>query len=447
MNAPSHPRPHPPKTPKKAALASWIGSALEYYDFFIYGTAAALEFIKVFFPSSSHAARTLMALGNFGVGYVARPLGAFLLGHVGDKYGRKRVLVFTLLLMGASTFLVGCLPTYKQIGVWAPALLVVLRLMQGLSASGEQAGGNSMTLEHAPEHRRAFFTSFTMGGTQFGQVLATTAFLPIATLPNDQLMSWGWRVPFWLSGLVVIAGLIIRRKVDETPAFQEEAAERATAKMPLAVLFRDHLGDVLRVVLGALASTVSTIFSVYALSFAVNTAGFSKTPMLWVSILANLSALAALPLWALLADRIGRKPVFIFGSLGSAALMFAYLSAIGNHNLPMVFVMGVAMSGIVYSAQNGIFPAFFGEMVPPRVRLSGTAIGTQIGFALGGFAPTFASAIAGPGPGGWLPVAVLTLGASLLAAIAAMTARETHKIPLHELDEVQQPKATVAATA
>ncbi|HXT03661.1 MAG TPA: MFS transporter, partial [Casimicrobiaceae bacterium] len=253
------------KTPKKAALASWIGSALEYYDFFIYGTGAALVFNKVFFASSDPATGTLLALATFGVGYVARPIGAFFMGHIGDRFGRKKVLVFTLILMGASTFLVGCLPTYNQVGVWAPILLVFLRLCQGFSASGEQAGANSMTLEHAPADRRAFFTSFTLSGTQAGLIIATAVFLPISMLPEDQLLAWGWRVPFWLSVVVVGIGYWIRRTLEETPAFKEEQLLHDVPKMPLAVLFRDYLPDIVRVILCALVSAVSTIFGVYAL--------------------------------------------------------------------------------------------------------------------------------------------------------------------------------------
>jgi MFS family permease len=177
--------------PRKAATAAFVGSALEYYDFFIYGTAAALVFGRVFFPDSNPAAGTLLALATFGVGYLARPVGALVLGHMGDKFGRKNVLVLTVLLMGVSTFLVGCLPSYAAIGVTAPILLVVLRLAQGFSAGGEQAGANSMSLEHAPDHRRAFFTSFTLSGTQGGQILATAIFIPIALLPDEQLLTWG----------------------------------------------------------------------------------------------------------------------------------------------------------------------------------------------------------------------------------------------------------------
>ena len=432
------------KTPRKAAIASWIGSVLEYYDFFIYGTAAALVFGKVFFPSANPTTGTLLSMATYGVAYVARPIGAVFMGHLGDRYGRKRVLVLTVTVMGIATFLVGCLPTYADIGLWAPALLVALRLLQGLAASGEQAGGNSLTLEHAPEWRRAFHTSFTLSGTQAGLVIATAIWLPISSMPDHALLTWGWRIPFFLSAVVTIAGLVIRRKLDESPWFQKKTAEEGVDKVPLAELLRDHRGALIRVTFGALASTVSTIFAVYALAFAVKTHGLDKTTMLWVAIVTNLAALAAIPAWATLADRVGRKPVFLFGALGSGALMFAYLGAIASGQYGWIFLAAVLMSGVVYSAQNGVWPALFSEMFPTRVRLSGMAIGTQIGFALGGFAPTVASAIEGHGPGGWVPVAALTLGASVLAAIAIATARETYAMTLEDIDrgagEVRPPQ-------
>ncbi|WP_158894665.1 MFS transporter [Amycolatopsis anabasis] len=438
---------HPAGKPRQAAIAAWIGSALEYYDFFIYGTAAALVFNKVFFPASDPATGTLMAVATFGVGYVARPLGAVVLGHIGDRYGRKRVLVFTLLLMGAATFAVGCLPSYHQSGVLAPVLLVVLRLLQGLSAAGEQAGANSMTLEHAPAHRRAYYTSFTLSGTQAGQILATAVFLPVSALPEGTLLSWGWRVPFWASFLVVVIGFVIRRRLDETPVFERQVAARGTARLPVAVLFRDHWRDVVRVVLASTIASVSTIFSVYALSYAVNTVELDRSAMLWVGVLANAAALIALPLCAALADRVGRKPVFIAGSAGCAALMFAYLGAISAGSYPMVFGVGIVLFGIVYSAANGIWPAFYGEMFTAEVRLSGMAIGTQIGFAIAGFAPTIAAAIGGTGAGGWIGVAVFTAVLCAVNIAAVASGRETHRVPTERLgmraaDTGSQPAPT-----
>jgi MFS family permease len=431
--APDLHEPRGTRTPKKAAIASWIGSALEYYDFFIYGTAAALVFGKIFFPSDNPATGILLALATFGVGYVARPVGAFVLGHVGDKFGRKKVLIFTLIFMGASTFLVGCLPPYGEIGVLAPILLVILRLAQGFSASGEQAGANSLTLEHAPPRRRAYYTSFTLSGTQAGLILATAVFLPISRLPEDQLLSWGWRIPFWLSVVVVAVGYIIRRTLDETPAFKEEQQGQNVPKAPLTVLFQYYTPELLRVVLAALVSIVSTIFGVYALSYAVNTVKIDRTTMLWVAILTNIVALVAIPLWAMLADRVGRRPVFIFGALASGVLMFAYLWAISQANIPLVFAVAILMSGVVYSASNGVWPCLYGEMFDTRVRLSGMAIGTQIGFALAGFAPAIASAVQGTGPNSWVSVALLTFVVCVIASIAAWTARETHTVPMHDL--------------
>ena len=425
--------PHAVRAPKKAAIASWIGSAVEYYDFFIYGTAAALVFGKIFFPSIDPQLATIAAFATFGVAYIARPFGAFVLGHVGDKFGRKKVLTFTLLLMGVSTFLVGALPTYGQIGVASPIMLVILRLLQGISASGEQAGANSMTLEHAPANRRAFFTSFTLSGTQAGLILATLVFIPISALPEDQLLAWGWRVPFFLSAIVVAVGFWVRRTLPETPVFAEEEKKHVTPKLPVVELFTRHGVDVVRVIFAALVSVVSTIFSVFTLSYAVNTIHIPRTTMLTVLVLANVLALVAIPLWATLSDRIGRRPVFVIGALGSAALIWPYMWALSTSNIPLIFVFGLLLSGVVYSAANGVWPALYGEMFDTRVRLSGMAIGTQIGFALGGFAPTISAALMGPGANGWVPVAAFTTGAALVSALSAWSARETYNVPMEQL--------------
>ncbi|CAN5332793.1 MFS transporter [soil metagenome] len=421
------------RSPKKAALASWIGSAVEYYDFFIYGTAAALVFGKIFFPSIDPKLANIAAFATFGVAYITRPIGAFVLGHIGDKFGRKKVLTFTLLLMGVSTFAVGLLPTYNQIGVAAPILLVICRLLQGISAAGEQAGANSMTLEHAPADRRAFFTSFTLSGTQAGLILATLVFLPISALPEDQLLAWGWRIPFFLSAIVVAVGFWVRRTLPETPAFEQEEKTHAKAKLPVVELFSRHSPAVLRVVFAALVSVVSTIFSVFTLSYAVNTVGIPRATMLTVLVLANVIALAAIPLWATLADRVGRRPVFIFGALGSAALIWPYMWALSTGDITLIFTFGLLLSGVVYSAANGVWPAMYGEMFDTRVRLSGMAIGTQIGFALGGFAPSISAALLGTGPNGWMPVAAFTTVTAVIASVSAWTARETFDVPMELL--------------
>ncbi|MEB0164619.1 MFS transporter, partial [Glaciimonas sp. CA11.2] len=313
---------------------------------------------------------------------------------------------------------------------------VVLRMLQGLSAAGEQAGANSMTLEHAPAHRRAFFTSFTLSGTQAGLILATLIFLPISALPEDQLLSWGWRIPFFLSAIVVAVGMWVRRTLPETPAFNEEEKSHTQAKLPVAVLLRDHKANLIRVIFAALISVVSTIFSVFTLSYAVNTVHIPRATMLTVLVLANVLALAAIPAFAMLSDRIGRKPVFLFGALGSALLIWPYMWALSHANIPLIFVIGLLLSGVVYSAANGVWPSLYGEMFNTRVRLSGMAIGTQIGFALGGFAPTISAAILRPGVDGWIPVAVFVTITSVISAISVATSRETFRTPMSELGKV-----------
>ncbi|MFC3574085.1 MFS transporter [Streptomyces yaanensis] len=447
MSVPATSPDAPPGQPKKAATAAWIGSALEYYDFFIYGSAAALIFPKVFFDASDPATATLLSLATFGVAYAARPVGALFLGHFGDRLGRKKIMVFTLILMGLSTFLIGCLPTRAQVGGLAPVLLVLCRILQGISAAGEQASASSMSLEHAPAHRRGFFTSFTLSGTQGGQLIATLVFIAIAELPEDQLLSWGWRVPFWLSIAVAVVGHLIRRRLEETPAFARQAATDGVARLPLAVLLREHWADVLRVIAGALVASISTIFTVWALAYATSdSVGMSRSSMLWVGALANLVALGAIPLWATLSDRIGRRPVYLIGAAGSAVTMFLYLWAISTGSYPLTLLLGIVTFGVVYSAANGVWPSFYGEMFSTRVRLSGMAIGTQIGFAVAGFAVTFAAEIAGPNGDDWSSVALFAAALCLPPVVAALSARETHKVPTEQLGERPAPEAASQET-
>jgi MFS family permease len=416
-----------------AARSAWIGSALEYYDFFLYGTAAALVFGKVFFPDDDPAVGTLISLATFGVGYAARPLGAIVLGHVGDRHGRRRVLLLTVVAMGTATFLIGCLPTYAAIGIAAPILLVLLRLLQGFFAGGEQASANSATLEHAPERQRAYFSSFTLMGTQGGQAIATAVFIPIAALPEQSLLTWGWRVPFWISAIVAIVAVLIRRSLQETPVFVREVERDDVARMPVAELFRHHWRAVLRVVLAALIATPSTIFTVWALSYAVNTLGLAETPMLWVSVLANLVAMVTIPLWGRLSDRVGRKRQFIAGATGCAVMTFAYLWSISTGGYALIFIVGVLFFGVVYTSTSAVWPAFYGEMFPARVRLSGTALGTQIGFAIAGFVPSIIGWAVGTGPDAWMGAALITALLCLVSIVAVWTARETYRVPTAEL--------------
>jgi MFS family permease len=418
-----------------------MGSAVEYYDFFVFGTAAALIFPKVFFPSGDDAALVL-SFATFGVAYVARPVGAFVLGHFGDRLGRRNVLMFTLVLMGVSTFAIGCLPTFATAGWLAPGLLVLCRLLQGFSAAGEQAGASSLTLEHSPDNRRAFFTSWTLTGTQGGLILAQLVMLPFVSLPDDAEMSWGWRVPFWLSAIVVVVAYFIRRRLHETPEFDEAKATGAIARMPLKPLLQNHWRDVIRVVLCAFIAAVSTVFGTLAIAYGKKV-GLDAGITLWLVVVANVVALFTQPLFGMLADRIGRKPVFIYGALSSAALMPFYMLSMSNDNTLLTFALAVATFSFGYAAANAVWPSFYGEMFSTQVRFSGMAIGTQIGFLLAGFAPTIVTALGGVREGGWVVISIFTAIVCLIAALSAMTAKETKSVPTELLGMPDSPKTLV----
>jgi MFS family permease len=430
--------PHLPRTPRTAAISSWVGSALEYYDFFIYGTAAALVFPKIFFPAGDPAAATIASLATFGVAYVARPVGSFIFGHLGDTIGRKKVLVITLFGMGTATFLIGLMPTYDQIGFAAPILLLILRLCQGLAVSGEQSSASSTSLEHAPANRRAFFTSFTLAGTQGGNILASAAFLPIAALPEPALLSWGWRIPFLLSAVVMLVGWLIRRNLGESPAFEEEQEHHDVPKAPLKALFRTYTPDVFKVLFAALASVNSTLFGQFALAYGVNTMGMSRSTFLWLAIVVNAIALFAIPAAGYLADRFGRKPVYVIGMIGVAVTLWPFLWAVSQRNVALVFVFGILMVSICYSGYAGSAFALWNEQFDTKVRMSGVAVGTQFGFALGGFAPAIAAALAGPKLTDWVPVAVFGSVTAVIALVSVLTMRETYRTPLYDLGKPQR---------
>jgi len=428
---------------RKATLSGWIGSALEYYDFFIYATASALVFPQLFFPQTDPRIGIIASLATYGVGYVARPLGALVLGHFGDTWGRKRILVWCMLLMGASTIAVGFLPTYERIGVLAPALLVLLRLIQGFAVAGEISGASSMILEHAPPGRRGFLASFALQGVQAGQILAAAVFLPLAHLmPDDAFMRWGWRVPFWLSLGVLLAAWVIRSEVDETPIFtQQHTAAKAT--VPILEAFRHHWQDMLRVTGMALMNVIPVVATIFGAAYAVQPAygiGFDKSVYLWIPVLGNLVACICIPFVGALSDRIGRRPPIIVGALCSGVLAFAYLYAISIHSVALAVAMSILMWGIVYQGYNAVFPAFYPELFPARARVTGMAISQNTGTMLAAFAPALFTTIAPPGAAHiWWSVGAAAFGVTVLAAMAAFSARETFRVRTEDLGEPDAP--------
>ena len=435
------------KTPRKAAASGWIGSALEYYDFFIYAQAAALVFPDIFFEEGHPQMAIVSSLALFGVGYVARPLGAFVLGHWGDTHGRKNVLVLCMILMGASTFLVGVLPTYNSIGIWAPFLLVILRLIQGFAVGGEISGASAMIVEHAPFGRRGYYASFTLQGVQAGQIIAAAVILPLAALLSDRAFeSWGWRIPFLLSAVVVVAGYVIRRRVDETPAFLEEETHGEVPKAPIVQAVRDSGPDMLRVICMALMNAIPTATTVFGATYATNDAygiGMSRAAYLWISIVGNGVAILLIPFVGRLSDRIGRRPPIIVGALASGALSYVYLWFVSQDNLPGAFISAMLMWGVVYQGYNAVFPSFYQELFPTRTRVTGFAVSQNIGTAITAFLPSIYALVAGPGSNVPLIVGTFTFGCAVIAAVAAWSARETYRIHLNDLgvkDAVPVPR-------
>ncbi|GAA2145624.1 MFS transporter [Arthrobacter humicola] len=420
------------KRAKKAALAAFLGGALEYYDFFIYATAASLIFSKIFFPPGDPTAALLASFATFGVAYVARPFGAVLFGHLGDKIGRKSTLVLTLVMMGAATFLIGMLPDFSTAGYWAPALLVLLRLMQGLSAGAETAGASALTMEEAPTGRRGFFASFAMSGISFGIVLASLAFLPVAAMSEADRLAWGWRIPFWLSIFVLIVAFLVRRTLEEPEVFEEKHDHGELVKLPFAKMFKTHPAQFFQVALMSFQVVTNTFMQSFGLAYAVSV-GVSASTMLTVSILGNVIAIVTQPLAARLSDRFGRRIVFITGVIGSGLMIFVYFSVISTGNIPMIFVASTLITAGTYAASNAVYPAWFSELFNVKVRYSGMAIGLQIGILCAGFTPLLGTALVGGDKANWGPAAWIVAASSLLAVAGAAWARETSKTPLREL--------------
>lgn len=429
---------HGSQQTKKATASGWVGSALEYYDFFIYAQAAALIFPQIFFPNTDPKVAIVASLATYGVGYVARPIGAFFLGHWGDTRGRKNVLLLCMFLMGFATMAVGLLPTYSQVGLWAPAMLVVLRLIQGFAVAGEISGASSMILEHAPFGRRGYYASFTLQGVQAGQIFAAAIFLPLAYfMPDEAFNSWGWRIPFLLSAVVLIAGYIIRREVNETPAFETEEARAAIPKSPVVEAFKHSWRNMGLVMCMALMNVIPVVATIFGAAYAVQPAygvGFAKSVYLWIPVVGNIVAVCVIPFVGNISDKIGRRPMIIGGALSSGFLSFFYLYAISIHNVPLAFGMSILMWGMFYQGYNAVFPSFYPELFQTRYRVSAMAISQNVGTLITALLPALFAAMAPPGSTN-IPMVVgsLAMGVCCIAALAAFCAKETYRIPMSEL--------------
>lgn len=416
-----------PPSMRKVAAASAIGTTIEWYDFLIYATAASLVLNKLFFPTHDPLIGKLLAIGTIGVGFFARPLGAIVLSHFGDRLGRKSMLIFTLVAMGVATMVIGLLPTYEQIGIAAPILLVVCRLVQGVAVGGEWGGAVLMAIEHSPPNRRGFYGSIVQIGFPLGMALGTVSFFALAGLSDEQFMSWGWRLPFLASAALVVVGLFIRLHIEETPDFQRNVQEGRIARFPVFETIRRHPKDLL-LGLGARITEISWIYvlTIFGLSYAVTNLGLPRTLVLGAIALGAVVELITIPLFGALSDRWGRRPIYMLGCVAAIALAFPVFWAIETRNPTIVilgFVVGMSVGhGIMY----GVQASFLSEMFPSNLRYSGSSLGYQLAAPLGGgIVPVVAAAIVGMTSGATWPVSLLMIGIALITMLAIYFARET----------------------
>nr|WP_180862905.1 MFS transporter [Cupriavidus pauculus] len=384
-----------------AGLASMMGTTIEWYDFFLYGTAAALIFNKIFFPSFDPLTGTLAAFATYSVGFFARPLGGVVFGHFGDRVGRKAMLLITLFMMGIPTILIGLIPSYESIGYWAAVGLVLLRFLQGVAVGGEWGGAVLMAVEHAPEGKKGFFGSLPQAGVAPGLILSSLAMGMVATLPEQDMLTWGWRVPFLASVVLLAVGWFIRAKVQESPDFEQMRKSGEKVDMPALVVLRQYPRQVLTVIGGRLAE-VTWFYTVvtFALAYATGTLGIPKTVMLDATVWGAAAALFTMPLCGFLADRFSFKWVFMAGTVGIlvfAPQFFALLQTLDPKNVTIAIAVAV---GVVYACLYGPEGSLFSAQFPPEVRYSGISIGVQVSGAIGGgLAPIVATSLLNYGGG------------------------------------------------
>jgi MHS family shikimate/dehydroshikimate transporter-like MFS transporter len=419
-----------PDTPtislRRIVWSSVIGTAVEWYDFLIYGAATALVFNKIFFAAGNPALATIAAFGTYAVGFLARPLGAAIFGHYGDRVGRKAMLAVTIIVMGLGTFLIGLLPTYQQIGIAAPVLLIGLRFLQGIGLGGEWGGAVLMVVENCPTHRRGLLGSSVQIGNPIGNLAAIGMFALVARLPEDDFLSWGWRIPFLISILLVGVGLYIRLRMEETAAFLQVKAKNEVARLPLVEIFKHHRRPFFTAV-GLKISEIAyaSIGGVFVMSYATANLGLSRALVLNGAFLASLTALFAIPVFGWLSDRFGRKPMFYASCLFSALFAFPLFWLLDTRDPTLVVITIIVIGTFGQMVMFSIGAPWYSELFTARLRYSGASLGFQVGAALsGGLTPLIAASLMVWAGGKTWPVSVFLIFCTMITTIATYSAPE-----------------------
>lgn len=424
-----------PKAVKRVAFASLVGTFIEFYDYFIYGAAAALVFPKLFFSNLSPTVATVVSFATLGVAFITRPLGAVLFGHFGDTIGRKVMLLASLLIMGLSTVAIGLLPTYEAIGITAPILLVVLRLVQGLAVGGEWGGATTMIIEYAPPEKRGFYGTFVQLGNAFGVLFSTGAFALASMLPEDAFFSWGWRVPFVASLLLLSIGIFIRLRIEEPPAFVKMKAERKEKSLPLKEVLQRFPRQVLLAAGLRMSETVMGYMAItYILQYTTKELGMPRDKMLLGVMLSAAVGIVSFPLWGMLSDRVGRKAVFVLGSLVACAFAFPLFWLLDSKNVVAIYIaFCMCYSGLV-GAMYGIEPAYLSEMFPTDIRYTGVSLGSQLTGVVGGMTPAIATVLLAWADGRTWPISVFIIICSLITLWCTLQVGETKHRDLNQKD-------------
>ncbi|CAK6477571.1 general substrate transporter [Peribacillus simplex] len=417
---------------RRILIASLVGSSIEWFDYFLYGTVAALVFNQLFFVNEDPTIGLLLSYASFALAFFIRPFGGVIFSHIGDRIGRKKTLVITLSLMGVATFGMGLLPTYQAVGIWAPILLITLRLVQGLGIGGEWGGALLLAVEYAPAEKRGLFGAIPQMGVTIGMLLGTVALSIMTLLPENAFMTWGWRIPFIFSALLVFFGLWIRKGIDETPSFKKVKESGEVPKLPIVETLKNYWREVLIAVGAKVVETAPFyIFSTFVVSYATANLGFSRTATLTAVMIATIITTILIPIMGNLSDKIGRKKLFIGGTIGMALFAFPYFWLLQQKSVLLLIVATVIGLGVIWAPITAVLGTMFSEIFDARIRYTGITLGYQIGAALaGGTAPLVATALLDKFNNSYVPVAIYIIFASVLslAAIWAVKDRSNQKL-------------------
>lgn len=425
---------------RRVWIASLVGSSIEWFDYFLYGTVAALVFNQAFFAADDPTVGLMLAYASFALAFFIRPLGGVIFGYVGDRIGRKKTLVITLTIMGVATVLMGLLPTYQAIGVAAPIILITLRLVQGLGIGGEWGGAVLLAVEYAPKSKRGFYGAFPQMGVTIGMFLGSGALTFISSVVSPQaFIDWGWRIPFIASALLVVFGLWIRKGIDETPSFKKVQESGETARLPFVDIFRTQWKEVLIAVGGKVVETAPFyIFGTFIVSYGTNQLGFTNTQVLVSVMIATIITTILMPFMGGLSDKIGRKKVYIYGTVAMLLYAFPYFWLLQQKTFATLLIATVLGLGIIWAPITAVLGTMFSEIFDAKVRYTGVSLGYQIGAAVaGGTAPLIATALLVQFNNSYVPVAFYIILTSVISLIAVFSVKDKSNQELDEFSDLE----------